>query len=94
MTDPKAIAHVAIHDTVENILRDGEGGALLDVPSGEGALAQRLQRLAFDVACCDLYPEIFKLDGFEIRSGNLDSRLPYDDLLPFLGRVIRMRRGG
>jgi len=78
MADPKAIAHVAIHDTVENILSGGGRGALLDVPSGEGALAQRLQRLGFDVACCDLYPEIFKLDGVEIRSGNLDSRLPYD----------------
>ena len=79
MAEPKAIAHVAIHDTVENILRDGERGALLDVPSGEGALALRLSRLGYDVACCDLYPEIFQLEGIEIRTGNLDSRLPYDD---------------
>src|SRR5436190_4455510 len=79
MAEPKAIAHVAIHDTVENILRDGNRGALLDVPSGEGALALRLSRLGYDVACCDLYPEIFQLEGVEIRTGNLDSRLPYDD---------------
>ena len=79
MAEPKAIAHVAIHDTVENILRDEPRGALLDVPAGEGALALRLRQLGYDVACCDLYPEIFQLDGVEIRSGNLDSRLPYED---------------
>jgi ubiquinone/menaquinone biosynthesis C-methylase UbiE len=79
MAEPKAIAHEAIHETVENILRDAPRGRLLDVPAGEGALALRLKRLGYDVACCDLYPEIFQLDGVEIRSGNLDSRLPYDD---------------
>ena len=75
MAEPKAIAHEAIHDTVENILRDGERGELLDVPAGEGALALRLSRLGYDVSCCDLYPEIFQLDRVEIRTGNLDSRL-------------------
>jgi ubiquinone/menaquinone biosynthesis C-methylase UbiE len=79
METPVAIAHEAIHETVENILRNGGRGKLLDVPAGEGALALRMQRLGFDVSCCDLYPEIFKLDGVEIRSGNLDSRLAYDD---------------
>src|SRR5438045_3620532 len=79
MEAPVAIAHEAIHETVENILRNGGRGKLLDVPAGEGALALRLLRLGFDVSCCDLYPEIFKLDAVEIRSGNLDSRLPYDD---------------
>lgn len=79
MTQPKAIAHEAIHETVENILRDGPRGRLLDVPAGEGALALRLERLGYRVSCCDLYPEIFRLDGVEIRSGNLDARLPYDD---------------
>lgn len=79
MTEPVALAHAAIYDSVERILRDGAPGRLLDVPAGEGALALRLRRLGYDVACCDLYPEIFKLDGVEIRTGNLDSRLPYDD---------------
>jgi SAM-dependent methyltransferase len=79
MTEPAALAHEAIHETVENILAVGERGRLLDVPAGEGALAQRLKRAGYDVACCDLYPEIFRLDGVEIRSGNLDSRLPYEN---------------
>jgi len=74
-----AIAHEAIHETVERILRNEPRGRLLDVPAGEGALALRLKQIGFDVSCCDLYPEIFKLEGVEIRSGNLDSRLAYDD---------------
>ena len=79
MTKPAPLAHEAVHDTVEAILRGEPRGRLLDVPAGEGALAVRLKTLGFDVACCDLYPEIFRLDGVEIRSGNLDSRLPYND---------------
>lgn len=80
MSEPKALAHEAIHDTVENILSSAERGRLLDVPAGEGALAVRLQQKGYQVECCDLYPEIFKLFDIEIRSGNLDTRLPYDDL--------------
>lgn len=79
MSEPKAIAHVAIHDTVESLLTPATRGRLLDVPAGEGALAVRLQQLGYQVECCDLYPEIFKLFDVEIRSGNLDNRLPYDD---------------
>ena len=79
MMEPKALAHEAIYDTVENILRDEPRGQLLDVPAGEGALAMRLSRLGYDVACCDLYTKLFRLDSVDIRSGNLDERLPYDD---------------
>lgn len=78
MSEPQAFAHEAIYDTVESIL-NGSTGRLLDVPAGEGALALRLKNLGHDVKCCDLYPEMFKLLDIEIRSGNLDSRLPYDD---------------
>lgn len=79
MSEPNAFALETIYTTTEAILRDEPRGRLLDVPAGEGALAVRLGLLGFDVSCCDLYPEIFKLDDVEIRSGNLDSRLPYDD---------------
>lgn len=79
MNEPTALGHIAIHDTVVSILRDVPLGRLLDVPAGEGALAIRLVGLGFDVSCCDLYPQIFKLDGVENRQGNLDGTLPYDD---------------
>ena len=79
MSEPVAIAHEAIHETVESILRNGPGGRLLDVPAGEGALARRLARIGYEVSCADLYPEIFKADEFEIKQADLDSKLPYRD---------------
>lgn len=79
MDQPIALAHIAIYESVENILRDAKRGRLLDVPAGEGALAKRLIELGFDVSCSDLYPQIFKLDGVENRPGNLDATLPYDN---------------
>jgi ubiquinone/menaquinone biosynthesis C-methylase UbiE len=81
-TVPAPMAHEAVHDTVMQILAPMERGALLDVPAGQGALAARLAEAGFPVRCCDLYPEIFRLAGVEIRQGNLDRQLPYDDL-PF-----------
>ena len=76
---PAALAHEAIHETVENILQNAERGKILDVPAGEGALALRLKNLGFEVLCCDLYTEIFKLAETEIKRGNLDAQLPYID---------------
>jgi len=79
METPAALAHEAIYDTVEKILRGRERGRLLDVPAGEGALAMRLNNLGFTVSCCDLYPEIFKLIDVKNVRGNLDETLPFDD---------------
>ena len=76
---PAPLAHQAVHDTVVNILQQLSRGELLDVPAGEGALAARLQDAGFEVACCDLYPEIFKLASIEIRRGDLGATLPYSD---------------
>lgn len=79
IVSPAPLAHQAIHDTVVQILNDKPRGALLDVPAGEGALAARLIDAGFDVRCCDLYPEIFRLDGVDIHPGNLDAELPFSD---------------
>ena len=79
VSDPAPIAHAAIHHTVVDLLRTLPRGRVLDVPAGEGALAARLAREGFTVRCCDLYPQIFKLDGVEIRQGDLSGRLPYAD---------------
>ena len=73
------MAHEAIYETVGRLLAEMPRGRLLDVPSGEGALALRLGDLGFEVSCCDLYPQIFKLENVENKQGNLDSVLPYDD---------------
>ncbi|HSQ23653.1 MAG TPA: methyltransferase domain-containing protein [Pyrinomonadaceae bacterium] len=76
---PAPLAHEAIHDTVVALLANQPRGALLDIPAGEGALAARLIDAGFDVRCCDLYPEIFRLDGVDIHRGNLDAELPFGD---------------
>jgi ubiquinone/menaquinone biosynthesis C-methylase UbiE len=73
------LAHQAIHDTVAGILEKERRGALLDVPAGEGALAARLIAAGFEVTCCDLYPEIFRLDRVSIRQGDLNGDLPFTD---------------
>lgn len=78
MDQPAALAHIAIHDTVEHLLANAPTGRLLDVPAGEGALAKRLVDAGFEVSCCDLYPQIFKLDGVEISLGDLDGSLPFE----------------
>jgi len=75
-----AMAHESIYDTVLTILKAVPAGKVLDVPAGEGALALRLVNAGFDVRCCDLYPEIFRLKDIEIRGGNLEGRLDYDDV--------------
>lgn len=76
---PVPLAHEAIHATVAGILESQPRGALLDIPAGEGALAARLIDAGFDVRCCDLYPEIFRLEGADIQQGNLDADLPFAD---------------
>ena len=75
----KPLAHEAIYTSVARILEALPRGTLLDVPAGEGALAARLLRLGLDVRCCDLYPEIFRLPGVEIKRGDLSHALPYAD---------------
>ena len=60
-------------------LRDEARGPLLDVPAGHGALAKILIEDGFDVSCCDLYPEIFDLEGVSITQGDLDNTLPFED---------------
>jgi SAM-dependent methyltransferase len=79
MTEPAALAHEAIYDTVQRILADKPRGRLLDVPAGEGALTARLAADGFEVVPADLYPELFKLEGLEINKADLDGRLPFED---------------
>jgi ubiquinone/menaquinone biosynthesis C-methylase UbiE len=73
------LAHQAIHDKVAGILGPEPRGQLLDVPAGEGALAERLIAAGFEVTCCDLYPEIFRLSGVRITQGDLNGELPFTD---------------
>jgi len=78
-TVPVVLARPGTHETVYSIIASQPRGKLLDVPAGEGALAARFVASGFDVRCCDLYPEIFKLTDVEIRRGDLSRTLPYGD---------------
>ena len=74
-----ALGHHAIHDAVEKILEKETRGKLLDVPAGKGTLVLRLKTLGYDVFCSDLYPQIFKIEDTEIKLGDLDKTLPYEN---------------
>ncbi|HEY0426816.1 MAG TPA: class I SAM-dependent methyltransferase [Pyrinomonadaceae bacterium] len=74
-----ALGHLAIHETVESILEKQPRGKVLDIPAGKGALTLRLKKLGHEVFCSDLYPQIFKLADTEIKFGDLDARLPFED---------------
>jgi len=55
-----------------------EGKLIIGVKS-IGALAARLIAIGFEVSCCDLYPEIFRLDGVSVVRGDLNGELPFDN---------------
>ena len=74
---PEAVSRPGLHETVLRILNPLPRGLLLDCPTGEGALAQDLIAGGFEVRCCDLYSELFRLDGVEIKRGDLSGILPY-----------------
>jgi SAM-dependent methyltransferase len=76
---PAPIARLEIHETVARILDPLPRGKLLDVPAGEGALSLSLAAAGFVVQACDLYPEIFRAPGIEVRRGDLSGTLPYAD---------------
>lgn len=77
-TETLALGHLAIHETVAQILEQEKRGKVLDVPAGKGALALRLKALGYEVSCSDLYPQIFKIEDTEIKLGDLDKNLPYE----------------
>jgi SAM-dependent methyltransferase len=74
---PQAMSRPGLHDTVMKILQPLPRGRILDCPAGEGALAERMLAAGFDVRCSDLYAELFRLDGVEIKQGDLSGTLPY-----------------
>ncbi len=78
-TETLALGHLAIHEPVANILEKEKRGKVLDVPAGKGALALRLKALGHEVFCSDLYPQIFKIEDTEIKLGDLDKSLPYQN---------------
>lgn len=73
------LAREGTHEFVHSIFAKLPRGRVLDVPAGRGALAHWLRQQGFIVTGCDLYPELFAAPGIEVRKGDLNARLPFDD---------------
>ena len=66
-----------VHEKVVQILSMEEKGKLLDVPTGTGSLASRLQKMGFAVSCCDIQPSFFAAEGLTVQFGDMNKKLPY-----------------
>lgn len=78
---PRPMAMSLVHETVTKLLRDEPRGKVLDVPSGEGALARELMTLEHEVVCGDIEPSLFKLAGVPCHYLDLNKDLPFPEEL-------------
>ena len=76
---PKAMARDGTHEKVAAYLDKKPRGRLLDVPTGQGALAMMLKNMGFEISCCDIETERFSAEGLRVDQGDLTKKLPYDD---------------
>lgn len=73
------LARVETHAFVRKLFEPLPRGKLLDVPAGRGAMSAWLHEQGFQVAACDLYPDLFEAPGIDVHRGDLNSRLPFAD---------------
>jgi 2-polyprenyl-3-methyl-5-hydroxy-6-metoxy-1,4-benzoquinol methylase len=66
-----------VHEKVVQMLSMEEKGKLLDVPTGTGSLASRLQKMGFAVSCCDIQPSFFAAEDLTVQFGDINKKLPY-----------------
>ncbi len=60
-------------------LVDGRPTRALDLGAGAGALCVRMKELGYAVSACDMFPEMFAVEGVECRAVDLHGSLPYED---------------
>lgn len=75
----RPLARDGVHEKIIDYLAGMPRGRVLDVPTGQGALAKRLHEEGFTVSCCDIEPSQFLAKGLNVDRGDLNRRLPYDD---------------
>ena len=73
------LARNGVHEKIMAYLEDKPRGHILDVPTGLGALAQKLYEAGFTVSCCDIETGQFLAKGLAVEQGDLNGRLPYGD---------------
>ncbi|MBD3672077.1 MAG: class I SAM-dependent methyltransferase [Planctomycetaceae bacterium] len=80
---PQAIAipgkHNLLMKVVQRYVPPAETIKVLDLGAGEGAFSQKLDDAGYEVAACDLFPEMFRYSKVECRKADLHEPLPYDD---------------
>lgn len=74
-----ALSRNETHDRVVEMMAGESRGRVLDVPTGTGILADRLQKMGFDLQCCDVNTDYFSAPGLTVDIGDLNGRLPYAD---------------
>ena len=74
---PRPMAVPLVHEAVLRLLQGEPRGRILDVPSGEGALAQELLAMGHEITCGDIEPSLFKLDGVVCHHLDLNKDLPF-----------------
>jgi len=78
-TGPIPFARRETHDRVIDLMNEEPLGTVLDVPTGSGALADRLKKIGFQVWCCDINPSHFLVSDLKVDRGDLNQTLPYSD---------------
>jgi SAM-dependent methyltransferase len=58
---------------------DGRPSRALDLGAGQGALCVRMREMGYAVQACDMFPEMFAVEGIECRAADLHGGLPYED---------------
>lgn len=74
-----ALSRNETHEKVVEMMAGEVRGKVLDVPTGTGILADRLQKMGFDLRCCDINPDYFSAPGLKLDVGDLNGRLPYEE---------------
>jgi SAM-dependent methyltransferase len=67
-----------IYEKILQMLSGEQKGRLLDVPTGTGVLADRLQKMGFEVSCCDIQPSFFAAKDLTVQFGDMNKHLPYE----------------
>ena len=80
----EAVAMTAafVHDKVIEITSALPKGLVLDIPCGQGALAERLRKQGFEIFCGD-----FDSNNYRIKSGNFH-RLDLNCILPYKDKTF------
>ena len=68
--------HSRFYDYIKPVIGDKKV-RILEVGAGHGAFTEKLYRDGHDMSACDLFPELFHLEGVECLKADVTKELPY-----------------